>query len=507
MSKYQLTQIIESLNKEEIRSYKLYAQRINMGDGDIKTIRLFDLIKNGADEFDTAVVKELFEEENMNAYYRLKNRLIGDIEQSLLMIHRGKDERFTIYKLIELANVFRYKSNYATAYSYLSKAERKAIKAEHLDLLNVIYDEISALTKDYYKIDPEKYIKKKKDNLVQHEKKLQADYLLASVTHKLVNNNYNFKNTNINQELEEIQQKLSLDPDVAKSKDIQFSIDQIIRTNLLQQKDFVSLEAYLIKTYTDFKERKMYGQQYFENVFAILNWIINVSTVNKKFEQSLQFAEELNRNLSKFNKKFYHKYLWMYHQSSIINSSFLGKNERAMEILKEIKANPKFEGTNFYDVFIDLNLALSYYNIGEVDQALKTISTILQPEGYKELTKSLQFSISIVNLILHYENGDEPYVVNLVQEMRREFRKELKEPQYKREKELLGFLRAMSASAEGIKGKRLREQIKAFIKNSPQFEPGSNEAINYRLWLQSVLDKSSYYELVLSAVGSPIPDK
>lgn len=163
MSKHQLTTIINTLNKEEIRGFKLYSSRISTKDGGNKTVRLFDLIKySGANEFDNEVVKELFPKGNINAYYRLKNRLLNDIEQSLLLIHRSKDDRFNLYKLIELANVFRYKSNYQVAFTYLQKAEKKAKQAEHLDLLNIIYDEINALSKDFYKIDPQIYITKKK---------------------------------------------------------------------------------------------------------------------------------------------------------------------------------------------------------------------------------------------------------------------------------------------------------------------------------------------------------
>lgn len=166
MGKHQLTTIINALNKEEIRSFKLYSGRINTGDGDNKTVKLFDLIKyEGVDEFDNSIVKQLFPAGNINAYYRLKNRLLNDIEQSLLLIHRSKDDRFNIYKLIELANVFRYKSNYHLAFSYLQKAEKKAKQAEHLDLLSIIYDEINELSKDFYKIDPEVYINKKKRKL------------------------------------------------------------------------------------------------------------------------------------------------------------------------------------------------------------------------------------------------------------------------------------------------------------------------------------------------------
>jgi len=503
MSKHQLTTIINTLNKEEIRSFKLYSSRISTGDGDNKTVRLFDLIKyDKVDEFDNEVVKLLFPKGNINAYYRLKNRLINDIEQSLLLIHRSKDDRFNIYKLIELANVFRYKSNYQVAFNYLQKAEKKAKQSEHLDLLNIIYDEINALAKDFYKIDPEIYITKKKENASAHSEKLQSEYLISTVSYKLVNSNYDFKTTDLQQELEEIQNTLALDPAVTQSLDVQFSVHKVIRTSLLQQKDWASLEKYLTDTYHEFEKNKFFNKKYFENKFTILNWIVNVSSINLKFEQSQKYAEILKDNLEKFNKKFYHKYLWMYHQSRVINGSFLGNNEDVTKFLEDIKANPKLKGTNFYDFFIHVNLAVGYFNAKKFDEGLKSLIPVLQGDTYSGLSKSLQLSINLVNLILHYANGDTIYLVNKISEIRRSFRKELKLESFAREKALISIIRSMATSADGHKSKRIRQQIQDFVDTSPKFEPGSNEAISYRLWLESIVNNRPYYDLVLESVGT-----
>jgi len=503
MSKHQLTTIINALNKEEIRSFKLYSSRISSADGENKTVQLFDMIRyESADEFDNSVVKQLFPKGNINAYYRLKNRLLNDIEQSLLLIHRSKDDRFNIYKLIELANVFRYKSNYQMAFNYLQKAEKKAKQAEHLDLLNIIYDEINALAKDYYKIDPETYITKKKENTAQHTKKLQSEYLVATVSYKLVNSNYDFKTADLQNELEEIRNKLALDPAITQSLDVQFSVHKIVRTSLLQQKDWISLEKYLKDTYDDFEKNNFFTKKYFEKKFTILNWIVNVSSVNLKFEQSQNYAEILHKNLGKFNKKFYHKYLWMYHQSRVINGSFLGENGKVIDLLEEIAANPKLKGTNFYDVFIYVNLAVGYFNAKNYKAGLKSLVPVLQGESFNSLSKSLQLSINLVNLILHYANGDTLYLVNKITEIRRLFRKELKQENFAREKALVTIIRSMSISADGHKKKKIKENIQRFISASPKFEPGSNEAINYRLWLESILNNKTYYDLVLASVGS-----
>ncbi|MBK8444126.1 MAG: hypothetical protein IPL35_12215 [Sphingobacteriales bacterium] len=162
MSKYHLTEIIQSLNKEEIRNFKLFSARLQSGNERNKTVVLFDSIKTeNLDEFSEEITLRFFSDNNKNAYYRLKNRLLADIEQSLLLLHHDKDEKYIIYNLIEIANIFKYKSKYELAHRYLLKAEKEAQHSDYADLLDVVYGEIIALANDYYKINPEIYIQKR----------------------------------------------------------------------------------------------------------------------------------------------------------------------------------------------------------------------------------------------------------------------------------------------------------------------------------------------------------
>ena len=120
MSKYHLSELIHSLNKEEIRNFKLYTTRIHFGDKDKKLVQIFDRIKkDNMDEFSDDLVVEFFKDKNKNAYYRLKNRLVSDIEYSLLMLNRAKDERLKILNWLQLVRIFSYKSEYEKALYYL----------------------------------------------------------------------------------------------------------------------------------------------------------------------------------------------------------------------------------------------------------------------------------------------------------------------------------------------------------------------------------------------------
>jgi len=96
---YQLTKLIRNLKPEEIRGFRLQENRYNFKKQDKKLTLLFDAIKKeNCDEYDDKLMLELFPNGNKNAYYRLKNLLAGRIEDSLVYLHRDKNEEFGAYK-------------------------------------------------------------------------------------------------------------------------------------------------------------------------------------------------------------------------------------------------------------------------------------------------------------------------------------------------------------------------------------------------------------------------
>ena len=78
-----LQEIILSMSKEELRFFKLYASRTN-SNKTRKDILLFDQIKK-TDQFSESNFQQKHYDQNKNAFYRLKNRLLEDINKSLTL--------------------------------------------------------------------------------------------------------------------------------------------------------------------------------------------------------------------------------------------------------------------------------------------------------------------------------------------------------------------------------------------------------------------------------------
>ena len=101
-----LNQLITGLNKEEVRFFKMYINRVEKTDNR-KDVQLFDYIRKSGDKFSDAIIfKKLYQPQEKNSYYRLKNRLIREVNKSLTLQHFDDDMVVYIFlKIIASENL------------------------------------------------------------------------------------------------------------------------------------------------------------------------------------------------------------------------------------------------------------------------------------------------------------------------------------------------------------------------------------------------------------------
>ena len=177
-------EIINSLNKEESRFYKLFAGRTNSGE-ERKDLLLFDFIKQNGEEYREDEISEELYKDNKNSFYQLKNRLYKDLNKSMTLQHMSKEKDIFILHLVLLSRIYKRKGNVKLSFHYLKKAEKEADNIEAYELLSIIYSEILKLSYDMVSINVEKYIEKKRENNEQLNWVQEIDLLLAAVLYKI----------------------------------------------------------------------------------------------------------------------------------------------------------------------------------------------------------------------------------------------------------------------------------------------------------------------------------
>lgn len=500
MPTYHLTELINALNKEEIRNFKLYSSRINnSGDGESKTILLFDLIKSqNYDEFGNELVEKVYPKGNKNAFYRLKNRLISDIEQSLLLLNRNKDQRFKVYNTIQLSQIFRYKSEYEQSFNYLKKAEKLAIKYHFQDVLDSIYTEILSLASDYYLIDPKIYIDKKQQNFNDLGKKQDIENLLSTVNYRLQNSNYSDRESDIHKIVEDLISELKIRKETTDDIQVRFRIFKLVSTNYVQNRKMDVLEEYLIDGYNGFMEENYFDDIQFEEIFWVLHWISQSLLINnKKLEEANLYITKLEEALEKQGGKFKNKHIWRFHVLKVSYYHGIHDFESCVNLLNEIKENDEYTGTNFYDIGVNFNLAISYYRSNQLQSAMDNIAPLIVSGSTKKLHFSFQLSIAIVDVILHYENNDFNYVLYKINEIKRIFRTHLKDEKFDREREFLQIVRTIVNKGNDFNEPKIADKINAYIEKYKKTPTGEAEGIYYPVWLESKKNRISYSELMM----------
>ncbi len=129
-----LFDLIRSLTKSEKRNFSLYAKRIQ-GEGDIKFLRLLDVLEQ-MKTYDEAAVLRKLNGISKSQFVNLRRHLYQHLMTSLRLMQLNKQRDIQIRELIDYAYILYGKGLYTHSLKILAKAKAMA-QAGHQDLLHL----------------------------------------------------------------------------------------------------------------------------------------------------------------------------------------------------------------------------------------------------------------------------------------------------------------------------------------------------------------------------------
>ncbi|MCW3083587.1 MAG: hypothetical protein JWP12_953 [Bacteroidetes bacterium] len=480
-----LQNIIGVMSKEEIRHYKLFINRTEKENR--RDEILFDYIRKQFPEYEEEKIhKKLYSAEDKNALYRLKNRLLEDISKSLTTNYYDATELNFISNNLVLARLFQQKSQYKIAFYYLGKAEKKAVEKEYIDWLDIIYGDYIKISHETLEINPEDYIRKRKENRSKLNKVQEIDNILAALIYRIkTTQNFAKQNSGILQLLQKTVSDFSKSKEVKNSPVLRFKIYDSVSRILLQQQNFPALEKYLVKTYTEFTSQKLFNQNNHDTKLQMLTYLINSLFKNEKNDLSLEYAQQLKTAMQEHNSLLYDKYLFYYYNSLVINYSV--KNiDKAIEILQEAKTDQVIKKLPMYNVFVYLNLAVLNFGKGEFREALKNLVKPLLEDAFSNLDESLRFKLAVFELMIRFELNDYDYLEHKTERLKKEYGALLKKVEFKRQQQLIAVIEKMIVSDNVKKDKTLQKIAAGLIAEKGQ--TSDSDIVNYRNWLKKKLN-------------------
>jgi len=156
---------------------------------------------------------------------------------------------------------------------------------------------------------------------------------------------------------------------------------------------------------------------------------------------------------------------------------------------------------DYYRSFLNQSLFTVYYSLNKQKKATHHLNELLKPGFFDALSPELKLSINIVDLIMYFEGKDHNYLIYKIKEIKRKYRTFLSKPNFEREKSFLNVLDALSKYPSPFENEKVLPKLYKFIDDSPPFEPGNNENINYKVWLLSKLNKRNYFDELLLEIS------
>ncbi|MGB0428999.1 MAG: hypothetical protein ACPGLV_00900, partial [Bacteroidia bacterium] len=364
-----LQKLIVSLSKEEIRHHKLLLKAIKRDSARLDT-ELFDFLKkNGEKENAEQNFRETFYPKSANPYYRLKNRVMHQVFKNLLHLHNGDDQHHEVLEGIEASRIFYKKESYELCEYFLRKAEKKALKLDDFDYLNIIYRELIKLSYERHSINPAEIIEKQKLNQQKQSKIRELNNVLAIVSHQLKRTqNLGKGNVELNRLLEETVNRYANDKQVINSYQFQYSIYQAFSQHFLRKQDWKALSEYVKERYDFFIKKGLFTKNNHEAKLQMLTYLVNAAFKNNDLNESLTYTEQLYDQMLLHNRIYYHKYLFFYYQALVMNWS-VSNPAKAISVLHQIKDDKAFVSNSYYVQFILANLGVLHLQSGDYQDA------------------------------------------------------------------------------------------------------------------------------------------
>ncbi|MGB2458300.1 MAG: hypothetical protein ACPIA4_04605, partial [Flavobacteriales bacterium] len=416
-----LFELIKAMNTYECRHFKLIANRTNQTP-ERKDIILFDYYRKHNNKCDEKKIAKKLYGDNINAFYRLKNRLLSNLKNSLTLNHMSQDDELIIYRQLFIAKLMNSRGCTDLSIDFLIESEKKAIEKKYPDLLKLIYNEMIKLSYRNRDVDVESLLKKRKNNRAETNRIQEVDDVLAALNYRLKKSqNYNSKNDETLLILEQTIKEFVQDEELMQNVKMKIKVYQSISSILLQKHDFLNLEKYLKKTFIDFRESNVFDKKNHNIKLQMLTYQVNCLCKNNKYKASLEKAKQLKLEMEKFDNLHYDKYLFYYYNGLAINYNKLDK-EKAIETLLKAKKEQVIVDSDYNYFFVCSNLALQYFDTKKFKLAIKTLSRIILHQSFLKFEDSLQIKIISAEFIIRYEIGDFYYLEKRIQQTRKQYK-------------------------------------------------------------------------------------
>ena len=478
------------MKKEESRHFKLFASRSHASENR-KDLMLFDYIKKKNQAFDEDEIRnELYGPVNKNAFYRLKHRLLEELNKSLWLQHFNQDEQTLSLYLFSIAKLHFDKDRFQVSFHYLKRAEREAIASENFEILDLVYGQFIRLSYAHPTINPENYIQLRKQNREKLEALNSIDDLLAAITYRIkVSSNHNLKDHRLLDLLQKTVDEYANNDKLTKSPKVRIKIYDAVSKLLLQRYQLEALATYLLETYTAFQQDDIFNKQTHHVKLQMLVYLVNTHYLLERYQESLDWANHLKNAMEEYGRLHYEAYLFFYYNGLLDNYSVLD-DKKALDLLIHLRDEPALKESSFNRTFLFINAAGIYYNRGEVKKALRSLIELFLFDEYQNADLGLKLRVEIFELIIRFQMEANEILSNRLVQVRKDYDALLETEPHWRDLAFLDLLSNLNEwQYESDKKIAIQKMLTSFLKDAQSTHAEAKPIFDYDVFVQNQLEK------------------
>jgi hypothetical protein len=500
-----LEKVIFSLTSDEVRRFKILSNRFK-ADDEKKLIILFDTIRSEKFSNDEQeIVKDLYEANNAqtrNRYYRLRNKLLENIEKSLTFYHFKYKDSIHAYYDIQLSIMFRERGGYQLALYFLKKAEKKAKELDQFNILEQIYQEYTQLALKDIEIDIEEILQRRKANLEKVKIQRRNTEAVAIITQQLKKSNFSREKASVIEMLEKTQKNIEETAEIFHSAEGKIQIFRTVSALLLQKDAYAQLVTYARNTIQEFESRNLFNNDNHAERLLMRLWLVNALFKTSRFHDAEAELETFEKEMAMYRRQNYFTYLFHYTNTRINVWKCLGKIKEAGNLIAESLATKELRSEPEHELYLMRSLADQHFNLREYSQALEILETIKKLPGFRLLGDEARMYLDLFEMVVNVDAGHYDFVPAHAREFRKNYRKLLKSALHERVALFLEMLEKINTAAEKGKLPNLKQQMPQLQTMFLEGEQGGNEIIMYDVYAEAKATGANYYDLFLNRLGT-----
>ncbi|MCA0154350.1 hypothetical protein [Winogradskyella vincentii] len=493
-----LNSIINTFNSDDQQRFITYLESKNKRK-DTKNIQLFKALSN--EELSSKeICRQLYNVEQCNAYHALRKRLFQSIID-FIANNNLEDENsidMEIIKYILASRTFLLQKNYDVAYRILDKAEKVADENSLFPILNEIYHTKIQYAPYYSKISLEELIMKQSENQKKHQLEDQLNIVYAKLTSLLNSINYRGEVIDFESELQTILQQHNIGLNESLSFKSLYQILAIANISALVTTKYYQIEDFVLKSYSILKQKKDTDKQLYYQI-QIVYIIANTLFRNKKFEESLNFLQEMQELMLLKKGKHYKDFILKKVLIEALNLNYTNNQQNAIKLVEQIISKKHQDIEALLD--LHLSLLMFYFQNGDLISTRSVLSKFYHTDQWYIEKAGIDWVIkkNVAEILLYIELKEEDLLYSRLKSFRRRYKKYLTEIKQTRILTFLNFSEQFYKNPHGFSTKQMKNKIENAFTWTTVYKEDIFVMSSYA-WLKCKLDDSELYPTTLSFI-------